>query len=237
MEIRSRCIALKEVKYKDSRAIATTMAREIGRISFAVSDSQSKDSRRRRALMQPGSIFESLIDFRENRQLQTFRDISPALPAAALDPARQQVALFVADFLYCFLNDESSDPLLFDYVEDFLRQLALSRRSIASAPLAFVMGLLSIIGIAPDSSTYRPGYVFDMNDGIFRPVALHRNRTLSIEESALLPRLLRMRLRNSHLFVASRVDRNRRLDLALDYIAIHFPHFRAPRSLAILRTL
>lgn len=237
MEVRSRCIALRSIKFKDKKSIATLFVRELGRVSFVVGDGPSRESRRRRALMQPGSSFDCVIDHRENRSLQTFRDLLPVQPVAGENPYKQQVAVFVADFLYSFLNDAPADALLFDYVERFLRFVLSTRRPLANAPVCFMLGIQRIAGIEPDLSTFTPGCCFDMTNGVFRLMPSPVGLSLDPVETAAIPTLLRMNQRNMHLYRYSHEERARQLDLLLDYFNIHFGRLQGLRSLDILRML
>lgn len=213
------------------------MVRDLGRISFLNNDGKSKESRRRKALLQPGSVFDAIIDYRPNRSLQTLREISPARVTFSDNPAKQSVIYFVCDFVYSLLNDYPADSLLFDYVENFIRSVDNSRRSVANAPIAFLVGLLPIVGIEPDMSTYFPGSMFDFSSGVFRISPSLSGKSLSAEESAYMPALLRMTSINMHIFKLSREGRNHILDTLLDYYTAHFGPLRQLPTLPILRSL
>ena len=51
----------------------------------------------------------------------------------------------------------------------------------------------------------------------------------------MMPKLLRMNVRNMHRFLLTRQQRNRMLDVLTLYYQLHVPEFRDLRSLAVLR--
>lgn len=237
MEVKSRCIALKTIKFKESKSIVTCLVRGLGKVSFIVSEGAGREAKRRRALTMAGSVFEAVIDYRENRNLQTMRDLSAVRPLIIDSGAKQAVITFVADFVSSILDDAPPDALLFDYVDSHIAHVIATRRSVANAPICFLIGLQQIAGIAPDMSTYREGASFDMNNGIFYIDPFASGHLISPQEAAYMPQLMRINLRNMHLYRFSREQRNRQLDLAIEYFNHHFGRTRQIRSLEILRSL
>lgn len=237
MLIPSDCITLRSIKYNDTRAIVHCLSREAGRISLIVNDGNSPAARRRRALMLPGSSFSCVIDIRENRSLQSVRDIMPARIVMLENPMATSVVLFICDFLATILRDSQPDAVLFDFVDDAVSRITSSRRSIANAPLAFLFALQQFMGVAPDTASYRPGYCFDFSAGQFRSSPPLHSQWLDAERSAALFSLSRINFRNMHLFRMTRADRNAVLDLLIQYYSTHFGAIRNLQSLPVVRAV
>lgn len=235
--IASDCITLRSIKYNDTRAIVHCLSREAGRISIIVNDGKSPAARRRRALMQPGSSFSCLIDIRENRSLQSVRDLMPARIMMLENPMATSIVLFICDFLSTILRDSQPDALLYDFVDDAIASITSSTRSIANAPIAFLFSLQQFMGIAPDTASFRPGYCFDFSAGQFRPTPPLHSQWLDAQQSAILFSLSRINFRNMHLYRMTRADRNAILDLLIQYYSTHFGAIRNLQSLPVVRAV
>lgn len=237
MEIKSRCITLRTVKFKDSRSIVVCLVREIGRVSFIVSDGSGREARRRRALMMAGSSFDCVIDFRESRSVQTMRDLSPCRTMLIDNPAKVSIVLFLCDFINSLLRDCQRDRLLFDYIDGSIDNIVRAKGSVGNAPLCFLIGLQRFMGIEPDMSTYSPGSCFDMTGGVFRKTPPLTGRYLAPDESAAAVSLMRMTPRTMGLFRMSREQRKAALDRLIEYYTVHFGAIRSMNSLEVVRSL
>lgn len=237
MLIPSDCITLRSIKYNDSRAIVHCLSREAGRISLIVNDGNTPAARRRRALMLPGSSFSCIIDMRENRSLQSVREIMPLRVMMLDNPVATSIILFACDFLATLLRDNQPDVLLYDYVDNFLAHVTASPHSIANAPVAFLISLQQFMGIAPDTSSYSPGYCFDFTAGRFCSSPPLHSQWLDAPRAAAFISLSRMNIENMHLFRMSRADRNTALDLLIQYYSTHFGAIRSLQSLPVVRAI
>lgn len=235
--IPSNCITLRSIKYNDSRAIVHCLSREAGRIPVIVSDGNSPAARRRRALMLPGSSFSCVLDIRDNRSLQSLRDIMPSRLMMLENPVATSVVLFICDFLAALLRDSQPDAALYDFVDRAISHITSTSRSITNSPIAFLISLMQFMGIAPDTASWRQGYCFDFSAGLFRPSPPLHAQWLDASQASVLVTLSRMTLDNMHIFRLSRADRNAILDLLLQYYSTHFGSTSSLRSLAVVRSL
>ena len=60
---------------------------------------------------------------------------------------------------------------------------------------------------------------------------------LSAEESARINVLIRMNYDTMHLFAMSRAERNRCVDVMMEYYRLHLPDFPEMKSLHVLKEL
>lgn len=236
MFVRTRCIVLRVNRFKDSRMIVSALVRDVGRLSFIVSHGRGREGMRTRALMQPGSSFEGVVDLRPTRTLQTVTDLMPTRVLIADNPAKTALILFVCDFVNSIVQENQPDNLLFDYVDATISGILDDRRPEPNRAICFMLGLQRFMGIEPDYSSYLPGSSLDMVNGVFRlyPSA---GRFLDPQSSAIAVRLSRMTPGNMHIFKFSRADRNAILDRLLDYYSIHFGSVNHLNSLPVLRSL
>jgi len=236
-----RIVALRRVSYSDRHAILTAWSRERGRVSLLVPDGAGRGAARYRALTIPPSLLEAEADVRPGREIWPVRTMRPlaALGDLRANPLKSLVGQVVADILAGTLLRSGPDPLLFDFIELSLAVLDAARQpvEIANFHLAFLRHLLHFMGIEPDLSTYSPGSLLDLRDGIFRRSLPAHPDCLSAGESAAAARLGRMTMANMRAFSFTRAERNRAVDLMLRYMVLHHAVTAPPKSLEIVRSL
>lgn len=234
-----RCIVLRSVRFNDTHSIVNAYSLEAGRVSFLTPSGSSREALRRKALMMPMSIVECNVDFVPGKDLLSIRDVSrPGGFEFSDNPLKSVLALFLADFLNTTLREQQPDEALFRYLEEALRRLSeVSGTALANFHIAFMVGLQRYLGIEPDFSTYKRGRVFDLIDGVFRASAPLHGRYLNREEAAEAFLLGRITLRNMGLYRFNREQRNRVVDVILDFYSLHLGNLRDLQSLEVVRSL
>lgn len=234
-------IPLRLTRYNDRHSILLAYSREAGPVSLLVPAGSGKRAAVTRSLLMPLSVVDCQADIRPGRDIHRLSGVRPleVLNNVMLHPGRRMTAQFLAEVLSVVLREGQPDEALFHFLHSSIRLLNdLSWESAVNFNLAFLYALARVVGIAPDTSTWREGSVFDMVDGVFRqaPPVTHR-QWLSADDSRVLWRLSRMTYDNMNLFRFSRDERNRTLDMILDYYSIHYTSLRSLQSLAVLRSL
>ena len=234
-----RCIVLRSVRFNDSHSIVNAYSLEAGRVSFLTPSGSSREALRRKALMMPLSIVDCNVDFVPGRELLSIKDVSrPGGFEFTDNPLKSVLALFLADFLNYTLREQQPDEALFRYLEDALHRLGeVSGTALANFHIAFMVGLQRYLGIEPDFSTYKRGRVFDLIDGVFRASAPSHGRYLNREEAAEAFLLGRITLRNMGFYRFNRDQRNRVIDVILDFYSLHLGNIRDLQSLEVVRSL
>lgn len=231
------CIALRTVRYSDRNSILSVYTRQHGRLALFVPAGASKGAARIRALSMPLSVFDCVADLRAGRDIFPVRDMRPTGPPPSPSPLKATLNLFTADILASLLREPQQDSLLYDFIIHASTHLAsASPQACSNFHLCFLFRLQRFLGIEPDWATFSKGAVFDMVDGIFRPIAPLHNRILPSDQAEAAYTLRRMNFRNAHLFAMSRFERNRILDRLLEYYRLHFPGLGTVSSLEVLRT-
>lgn len=235
------CIALRTVRYNDRHSILSAYTRQRGRLSLLVPAGAGREASRRRAVLMPGSRFYCVADLRDlPGRIPPMRDVAPrgSSPALDADPVKPAVTLFLVDFLNAILREAEPDGLLFDYIDSMLETFTrLSGHASANFHILFLVRLMHFLGIEPDLSTYSRGYVFDMQDGIFRPSAPLHGRYLDPVQSRGAAELLRMSVRTAHLYRFTYAERNEVIDNIMKYYTLHFASLRSMKSVEVLRAL
>ena len=235
------CIALRTGRYSDSKNILSAWSRELGRVALVLPAGASREARRRRALTVPLAAFEGECDVRPGRDLLTVRDFRPADVSIALksDPYKSLTAVFLAEVLDLMLSRADADETLSDYLFSAIRVLASTTHptAVANFHLVFLFHLAAPLGIAPDTSEWSPGMVFDMRDAMLRHTPPPHSDYLGPADTEGLSRLPRITFANMHRWLLSSADRGIILNHILRYYGIHMAPLTSLHSLDILRSL
>lgn len=235
-------VALRTVRYNDRQSILSAWTAEAGRMSFAMSESNSAEARRRRALSMPMSMFEAVADIRPGRDIVTIRDMRPwpPTPNTATHPVRAAVAMFVAEVLSTTLRDAGApDAHLYAFIASAARDIdTLPTPALAKYPLWFLHRLSIPLGFEPDFTEAAPGTWFDMRRGTFTPAPDPNVRDVA-DYRSMRPLLLIARMQPGQLqrLRLSSDIRKVLMNKILDYYTIHFTNMRNLRSLPVLEAL
>lgn len=233
-------VALKATKYSDTQTILTAYSRELGRVSFALPAGKGKGATRARALCMPLGIVECDSEPRAGREILPMRQLSAGMTLSSLhsNPMKQMMAMFLAEVLAVTLQGSEADRALFDFLTASIRLLDTADTSrTANFHICFLFNLSRHLGIEPDTSTFKPGAIFDLADGRWRQSMPMHRRYLPPAESEVAFRLSRMTYSNMHRFHFNRHERNAIIDSMLEYYSLHYVTMRHLKSLDILRSM
>ena len=239
-----RAVALRTVKYNDRSSILTAYAAEAGRVSFLMPSGTGVESRRRRALTMPLSLFEAVADVRPGRDIHTLRDLRP-MSGIALDPAsnpvRATVAMFIAEVLGVVTREGDADAALWALIVDTATSLSTaSGRTLSNFPHAFLVRLADVVGIAPDVSEYRRHSWLDMLEGVYRhtpPLHDYRLEPADARLAAVFASTVVSSYDHAGLAAMGATVRAKLLDGLIGYFTLHHYRLDCLHSLDILRML
>lgn len=239
MLTKTTAIVLHNIKYGDSKMIVDMFTRAHGRMSFVVSIPKSSKSKLRKQFFQPLSMLSLEYDYRPKVQLQKIRNVALFHPYSSLpfDIDKLTVGMFISEFLYHSLYGEQQNEQMFDYIYDSLQWFDGSPSPTANFHLVFMMRLSLFLGFYPNLDDYVSGCVFDLRNGSFSSVAPLHSDYLSPEEASQMSLMMRMNYPTMHLFKFTRAQRNRLLDVIVQYYRLHIPGFPEMKSLDVLRNI
>lgn len=239
MEVRTEAVVLRTVRYGDSKVIVDMLTEECGRVSFICSISKSGRGRVRKQLFQPLTLLDVVFDYRENVQLQRFRDVGISKPYVSIpfSSSKLSIVLFLAEFLAYATRDERDNRLLFEYIEKSLLWLDSSQQAFANFHLVFMMHLTRFVGFYPNLEDSGGAAWFDLREGSFTRVRPLHPDYIGPAEASHISMLMRMDFDNMRFFRMTRYERNRCVELILSYYRLHVPNFPELRSLDVLKTL
>ena len=248
MLVKTEAIVLHSFKYGESRLIVEMFTRQEGRLSFAVPIPKTAKGRLKKQYFQPMTLLEVECDVRQRNQLQKLKDarLLTAYASIPFSPEKLAIALFTAEFLYHALRSEQQDELLFTYISNSMQWLDAAPAGYANFHLTFLMHMSRFLGFYPNltpgpspkgEGSFGDELFFDLREARFCNTApLHRD-FLQPEEAGMIQLLMRMDFPTMHLFRLSHQERNRIVDVLVQYYRLHIPQFPELRSLSVLQEL
>lgn len=239
MQVQTKAIVLRSVRYGDSQIIVDMLTELHGRLSFAVTVAKTRKGKMKKQLFQPLSMLVIAFDFRPNKQLQRLSDIRILCPFTTIvtDPYKLSVALFLTEFLSYATRNEQHNSTLFNYIAYSVEWLDNECGNIANFHIVFMLRLTLFLGIYPNMESYTPGAWFDLRDGVFTATNPMHPDVVEPADAIRLLSLIRLNFRSMHLFAMSREERSRCLHTILHYYRLHIPAFLELKSLDILGEL
>lgn len=233
-------IVLHSLKYNDTSNIVDIYTEHTGRASFVVPVPRSRKAAVKSVLFQPLSIVEFEADFRPNTTLYKIKEAKSFYPFISLpyDPFKSAIALFLAEFLYRAVREETENRPLFAYLQHSIVWLDTCSDGYANFHLVFLMRLSRFLGLYPNLDDYSRGDYFDLLNACFTPLRpqIH-SFYINPDEAGRLSQLMRMNYETMHLFAMNRTERARCLTIINDYYRLHLPDFPVLKSLAVLQEL
>ena len=180
MEVKTKAIVLRTVKYGESRIIVDLLTREAGRVSMVCQLTKSGNGKIKKQLLQPMTMLDVAFDYRKNISLQHFQDlrIGQVYRSLLFDPYKLSITLFLAEFLIYATRDETDNRQLYDFIETSLLWLDNADGGFANFHLVFMLRISLFIGFYPNLDDYHEGCWFDLREGCFTPLRPSHNDCL-----------------------------------------------------------
>lgn len=239
MLTKTEAIVLHSLKYGESRLIVDMFTRSQGHLAFIVNIPRTSNSKVKKQFFQPLSLLDIEVDIRPKVQLQKLSDVRLLQPFSSIpfEPFKLSISLFIAEFLYYALRSEQQNENLFDYVVNSIQWLDGQEDRFANFHLVFLMRLSRFLGFYPNLDDYVSGDYFDLRESVFSKMPPVHRDFLEPQEAEKVQLLMRMDYPTMHLFKMSHNERNRFLDVALNYYRLHLPDFPEMKSVVVLQEL
>lgn len=239
MQIKTRALVLRTVKYGESEIIVDLLTEECGRVSLAQRMVKSKRNGIRTQLLQPLTLLDIVFDNRPSAMLQRAREMTLHAPFVSVpfNERKLAIALFVAEFTCYATRKEQKNTPLFQFIADSVMWLDACRGNFANFHIVFMLRLTRFIGFFPNLSHAGDDAFFDMRDGCFIPQQPLHNDFITPGDASKITLLMRLNYSTMHLLAMSHNERNRCVELIIGYYQLHVPNFPHLKSLDVLREL
>ena len=235
----TRGIIIHSTLYNDNYSIVHVYTELYGRVSYLAARQRKRKTNISNAHFMPLTIVDMEVEHLKTREIQRIKEVRISFPLVSIPahPAKNAIALFLAEILYRIIRTTESDPKLFDYLCHSIRYLEILEQGIANFHLVFLMHLTRYLGIFPNAESYTPGVYLDLLNGIFTDQMPTHPHYLNKEESIIFSRMLRMNYENMALYAFSRKERTMIVQHTLDYYRLHSINFPEIKSLSVMQSL
>ena len=126
-------------KYNDKANIVHVYTEQSGRMSFLIPAQRSRKSAVKQVLFQPLSVVEFEADMRPRSGIHPIKEAKAWYVFTSLpyDPYKSAIAMFLAEFLYRALKEETTNVPLFAYLVHSVQWLDVCETSFANFHLSF----------------------------------------------------------------------------------------------------
>jgi DNA repair protein RecO (recombination protein O) len=234
---KSSAIILNQVKYTDSGAVIQAFTRRFGRMSIMVKGIRNRKAGRHPVFLQPLSVLDLELYFREARQMQSLKEFTVPVAMSGIQSniIKSTMAIFLGEVLSSVLREETPQEDLFDFVCDAIKYLDTRNEGYSNFHIAFMCSLLSYLGFEPSPQKDSEDIFFDLNDGRFMKLRPAHGEFEGLPVSNMLAAFFRSSWDGMNSIPLTGTERNSVLETLLRYYAVHLPRAGKIRSAAVLR--
>lgn len=235
---KTRAIVLKAVKYGDNSLIVKLLTEQDGLRSFMVKGAFNKTAKIRAALFQPLTLLD-IISANNRGELGYLKEagIEYAYKSIPYEINKNAIVLFVCELLSKSIQDSETDIELFSFIHNALTQLDKAETNYADFPLKFTIELSRHLGFAPNIDNYKPGYIFDLEEGCFRHDGANSLYVIDYQLSEGFYRLCKTNIFDNDNLNLRNAERRQLLDAVIAYYKLHVSGFNEIKSNDILKTV
>ncbi|MFK2818918.1 DNA repair protein RecO [Flavobacteriaceae sp. LMIT009] len=234
MLIATKAIVLSKLKYRDHDLIVKCYTQENGTISLLVRGVlKSKRGKFKTAYFQPLSILDVIIDFKEKRSLQYFKELKIAYNFSSTQSSiiKSTIAMFLAEVLNNTVVEEEQNELLYDFLESSLVFFDESELN-PNFHLSFLLEFCKYLGFYPDTSSINQPY-FNMEEGKFQ-LSKTNDNCITGKNLTAFKELLGTKFDESKSLSINTTQKRELLSMILLYFKLHLDGFKHPKSVAVL---
>lgn len=234
MLVKTKAIVLTSLKYGEADLIVKCLTEEGIKSYLLRSIFRSKSKKLKIGYFQPLSQLEITANHNKKGNLNKISEarVSYLYQTLATNIYKQAIALFLAEVLANALKEEEQNEILFQYISTSLKWLD-HHDSFSNFHLVFLLRLTKYLGFSPDLNSINDSY-FDLEEGIFNSTQPHRNY-LSGTKLILFKSLIGIKFDDMVGLKWNSENRQKMLDILLEYYELHLPGFKKPRSLKVLK--
>ncbi len=237
MIIKTRGIVFQSVNYSDTSLIVKIFTETLGLQSYMVKGARSAGSKQKTAYFQPLSLLDLVVYHKENRQINTIKEIRSAYAYKHIpfDIHKQTMLLFLNEILYKSVREEGANKALFSFIYNSLHWFDLEREEYLNFHIFFLLQLTKYLGFYPkiNSAPLHSGF-FDLEEGIFVNVQPMHNYYISHHELEDFTAFLTQSIEDVKKLPIGTVRRRKLLDILISYYQMHLPGMGNIKSLDVL---
>lgn len=230
-------IILHTVKYRETSVIATIYTKEFGRQSYLINSVRTKRSAQKAGLLQPLYLLDLIAYQKPTRDIHRIKEFKShhAYQNIPFDMVKTAQVLFLAEMLYKTIHEQESFPEMFDFIKNALMYFDLSDSGSANFHLYFLFRLTEYLGFLPDTEIVGSEGWFDLKAGNIAPFEPSHPFFAPKDLTASFIQLGKIRIQEMGQLAFSRQERERILEVLLEYYKLHFENLGEVKSLRVLK--
>jgi DNA repair protein RecO (recombination protein O) len=223
MLISTKAIVLNTLKYGDNAVIAKLYTQHSGIVSFMVNGVFGKKGGNKSSFLQPLSLLEVVMQVRNNKSLQTLKEIKVEIPFSTIyqSPVKIAQSLFLAEVLHHTIKEEEANPSLFDFIHASIHYFDAFSNNIPNFHLKFLLDFSRFLGFYPTNNFTEETPFFQFTDGVF--LNHHADTCLDIDKSSVIGKLINYKVNELQLIPLNRNQRQIIVKHLIDYYKWHIP--------------
>jgi DNA repair protein RecO (recombination protein O) len=235
MIVKTKAILLHSIRYSDNSNIVHFYTRDFGKVSMMVKGTTTRKKTTRNIYFQPFYLFTLEFYRRESRELQTLKELSLAYTPVEIPVKiyKSTIALFLSEVVYSVIREEEVNLALFDFLESAVVTLDSMEEGVENFHLWFLTRFATFAGIGTTPASFNDGW-FDLMNGVFVVQKPLHDYFMEPELASKFNSFLNTDFTALPLISISSDQRNKLLQLLVQYYLLHFPGMRKIRSLDIL---
>jgi DNA repair protein RecO (recombination protein O) len=231
---KTRGIVFRAIKYSNTSIITTIYTEQFGLQTYIVNGARSAKSKKA-PLFQPATILDLVVYKRENKNIQHIKEIKLEVlyRRLPLQVVRSSVALFIIETLLKCVQEEETNPALFEFIVETLSFLDECETVPALLPQYFLIELSKHLGFHPQDKFTEATPYFDMREGHFTSKESNLY-SFSSSMSRLFSELKEKGRGELNVFQLPHLQRKELLDALVTFYTLHVTNFKKLKSLDVL---
>lgn len=232
-----KAIILKSLPYSEQQQIMHVYSAERGYMQLITPMALFK--RKNNHAMQCMQIVEIEYFPNERGGLHKLKSVSSLVNTSSIyfDVFKMNIALLWGEILDLVLRHSDPNEDVFEYVRYSVEYLNTSQEDIANFNLLFLFRLSKIMGFGIDTDSFRPDYVFNINDGCFYPAGAPENYYTGPHSARIIRELCVCPLESLKDIPLNQQSRKILLDIALLFLGFHLNLNFKTKSIRVIREI
>ncbi|MCH9661538.1 MAG: DNA repair protein RecO [Bacteroidetes bacterium] len=237
MQVSTPALVFTAIKYAEADLIVSCFTEKYGLKSYLLRNIlKSKKGKLRVSLFQPLTLLQLEAVHKDKGTLERIREAKVIKPYQSLhtDVVKSSIVLFLAEMLKNSIQEEETNPELFQYISASLQWLD-NHNGIANFHILFLLKLSSYLGFYPDT-THISHPFFNLMEGAFQEYAQGKYSE-SGDAVTALKQFFGINFDSLNAVKTTKKERLEALNLLLLYYQLHLQGYKKPKSLLVLNQL
>jgi len=234
---KTRGIVLHYIKYSETSVIVTIYTESFGRQSYIINGVRSKKAKIKANILQPLFLLDMEVYHKPKRDLQRVKEVQNTVIFSSLpyDIRKSTLAIFIAEIIYKAIQEQESNPELFEYLYNSVQILDLKESGLSVFHIYFLLQLSKHLGFFPNNNYSEEKCFFDLKAGTFVQIKPFHSSYLDKEHSLILSQLMNFSADQHESFKIGYKERTELLEKIIEYYRLHNTGISEIKSIGVLK--